>query len=221
MKLISELVEEVRYVVEEKEAGKKDFYIEGVYLQGNIKNRNNRVYKTETLDREVNRYIKEYVEKNRAFGELGHPSGPTLNLERSSHIIKSLKREGNNFIGKAKILDTPYGNIVKNLMQEGAQLGVSSRGMGTVKTNKEGIQEVQDDFYLATAADIVADPSAPDAFVRGIMEGVEWVMNPGGGFKMIQVTETMRTEMKKMTSRQIQEGKMHLFQKFLDELIKK
>jgi len=221
MKLISELVEEVRYVVEEKEAGKKDFYIEGVYLQGNIKNRNNRVYKTETLDREVNRYIKEYVEKNRAFGELGHPSGPTLNLERSSHIIKSLKREGNNFIGKAKILDTPYGNIVKNLMQEGAQLGVSSRGMGTVKTNKEGIQEVQDDFYLATAADIVADPSAPDAFVRGIMEGVEWVMNPDGGFKMIQVTETMRTEMKKMTSRQIQEGKMHLFQKFLDELIKK
>jgi len=221
MKLISELVEEVRYVVEEKEAGKKDFYIEGVYLQGNIKNRNNRVYKTETLDREVNRYIKEYVEKNRAFGELGHPSGPTLNLERSSHIIKSLKREGNNFIGKAKILDTPYGNIVKNLMQEGAQLGVSSRGMGTVKTNKEGIQEVQDDFYLATAADIVADPSAPDAFVRGIMEGVEWVMNPGGGFKMIQVTEIMRTEMKKMTSRQIQEGKMHLFQKFLDELIKK
>jgi hypothetical protein len=221
MKLISELVEEVRYVVEEKEAGKKDFYIEGVYLQGNIKNRNNRVYKTETLDREVNRYIKEYVEKNRAFGELGHPSGPTLNLERSSHIIKSLKREGNNFIGKAKILDTPYGNIVKNLMQEGAQLGVSSRGMGTVKTNKEGIQEVQDDFYLATAADIVADPSAPDAFVRGIMEGVEWVMNPDGGFKMIQVTEIMRTEMKKMTSRQIQEGKMHLFQKFLDELIKK
>ena len=179
MKLISELVEEVKYLVEEKESGKKDFFIEGVFLQGNLKNKNGRVYRTETLDKEVGRYSKEYIEKNRAFGELGHPSGPTINLERASHIIKSLKREGDNFIGKAKILDTPYGNIVKNLMQEGAQLGVSSRGMGSLKENKDGVMEVQDDFYLATAADIVADPSAPDAFVRGIMEGVEWAWDNG------------------------------------------
>ena len=221
MKLISELTEQVNYLVESKDGGKKDFFIEGVFLQGNRQNRNNRIYKTETLDREVSRYIKEYVEKNRAFGELGHPSGPTLNLERASHITKSLKREGDDFIGRAKILDTPYGNIVKNLMQEGAQLGVSSRGMGTVKTNKDGIQEVQDDFHLATAADIVADPSAPDAFVRGIMEGVEWVMNPDGGFRMIQITDQMQTAMKKMSPRQIEEGKMHLFQAFLNELVHK
>lgn len=221
MKLFSELTEEVKYIVEEKEPGKKDFFIEGVFLQGNLKNRNNRIYRTETLDKEVKRYTKDYIEKNRAFGELGHPSGPTLNLERASHITKSLVREGNNFIGRAKILDTPYGNIVKNLMSEGAQLGVSSRGMGTLKENKEGVMEVQDDFYLATAADIVADPSAPDAFVKGIMEGVEWVMNPDGGFKMIKTSDIMRTEMRKMSARQIEEQKCALFERFLSELVKK
>ena len=213
MKLISELVEEVKYLVEAKEDGKKDFYIEGVFLQGNLKNRNNRIYKTETLDREVNRYIKEYVEKNRAFGELGHPSGPTLNLERSSHITKSLKREGDNFVGKAKILDTPYGNIVKNLMQEGAQLGVSSRGMGSIKTNKDGIQEVQDDFHLATAADIVADPSAPDAFVRGIMEGVEWVWD--NGILKAEKIEEMKNTIQKTPRKNLNEVKLKLFEQLL------
>jgi len=213
MKLISELVEEVKYLVEAKEDGKKDFYIEGVFLQGNLKNRNNRIYKTETLDREVNRYIKEYVEKNRAFGELGHPSGPTLNLERSSHITKSLKREGDNFVGKAKILDTPYGNIVKNLMQEGAQLGVSSRGMGSIKTNKDGIQEVQDDFHLATAADIVADPSAPDAFVRGIMEGVEWVWD--NGILKAKKIEEMKNTIQKTSRKNLNEVKLKLFEQLL------
>jgi len=167
MKLISELTEEVKYLVEEKTPGKKDFYIEGVFLQGDKENRNNRVYNANLLEREVQRYTNEYINKNRAFGELGHPQGPTINLERSSHIIKSLVREGSDFIGKAKVIDTPYGNIVKNLINEGAQLGVSSRGMGSLKENKNGVMEVQDDFYLATAADIVADPSAPDAFVQG------------------------------------------------------
>lgn len=216
MKLISELVEEVKYLVEEKESGKKDFYIEGVFLQGNLKNRNNRVYRTETLDKEVQRYSKEYVEKNRAFGELGHPSGPTINLERASHIIKKLTREGDNFIGKAKILDTPYGEIVKNLMREGAQLGVSSRGMGTLKENRNGVMEVQDDFYLATAADIVADPSAPDAFVRGIMEGVEWVWD--NGVLKAQKIEEMRDTIRKTPTIRLQEEKLKVFQEFLKSL---
>jgi hypothetical protein len=217
MKLISELVEEVTYVVEETEPGKKDFYIEGVYLQGNIKNKNGRMYRTETLDKEVQRYTKEYIEKNRAFGELGHPSGPTLNLERASHMIKSLKREGNNFIGKAKILDTPYGNIVKNLMQEGAQLGVSSRGMGSLKENKEGVMEVQDDFYLATAADIVADPSAPDAFVRGIMEGVEWVWD-NGVLKAQKLEEMKSTIDKSVRTKEYENVKIKMFEQFIKSL---
>lgn len=210
MKLISELVEEVKYLVEEKESGKKDFYLEGVYLQGGIKNRNNRVYNPDILDKEVQRYTKEYIDKNRAFGELGHPSGPTINLERASHIIKSLKREGNNFVGRAKILDTPYGNIVKNLMQEGAQLGVSSRGMGSLKEGKDGVMEVQDDFYLATAADIVADPSAPDAFVRGIMEGVEWVWD--NGILKAQKLEEMKKEIQRTPSRRLEEAKLRAFE---------
>lgn len=216
MKLISELVEEVKYLVEEKTPGKKDYYIEGVYLQGNLKNRNGRLYRTEVLDKEVQRYDKEYIQKNRAFGELGHPSGPTLNLERASHIIKSLKREGDNFIGRAKILDTPYGNIVKNLMQEGAQLGVSSRGMGSLKENKDGVMEVQDDFYLATAADIVADPSAPDAFVRGIMEGVEWVWD--NGVLKAQKIQEYKNIIKKTPSKQLQEAKLKVFSDFLKSL---
>ena len=221
MKLISELTEEVKYLIEEKSPGKKDYFIEGVFLQGDKENRNNRVYNANLLEREVQRYTNDYINKNRAFGELGHPQGPTINLERSSHIIKSLRREGSDFIGKAKVLDTPYGNIVKNLINEGAQLGVSSRGMGSLKENKNGVMEVQDDFYLATAADIVADPSAPDAFVRGIMEGVEWVMNPDGGFRMIQVAELQRASMKKMTARQIEEQKINIFESYMNELIRK
>ena len=178
MILMTELNEDVQYVVEEVE-GKKQYHIEGVWMQGDIGNRNGRRYPVAVLEKEVTRYNEQYIAKNRAFGELGHPSGPAINLDRVSHMIKSLKREGNNFIGRAKIMDSPMGNIVKNLIAEGAQLGVSSRGMGSIKEAKDGIMEVQDDFYLATAGDIVADPSAPDAFVRGIMEGVEWVWDNG------------------------------------------
>lgn len=179
MKLMVELTEDVKYLVEEKE-GKKSVFIEGIFMQSGIKNRNGRVYPTEVLAREVQRYNEEHVKKNRAYGELGHPSGPTINLERVSHMIKELRVEGKDVYGKAKIVESlPYGEIVKNLILEGANLGVSSRGMGSLKMNKEGIMEVQEDFYLATAGDVVADPSAPSAFVRGIMEGVEWVWNNG------------------------------------------
>jgi hypothetical protein len=219
MKLISELTEEaVKVLVEEKE-GKKEYFIEGIFLQTKP-NRNNRIYSMNVLEKEVARYNKEYVDRNRAYGELGHPQGPTINLERVSHMIKELKRNGDDFVGKAKIMDTPYGNIVRNLMQEGAQLGVSSRGMGSLKENSKGIMEVQDDFYLATAADIVADPSAPDAFVRGIMEGVDWVMNPDGSFRMMKEADVMRTEMKKMSSKQLEEQKFQKFQNYINSLIK-
>jgi len=174
MQLITEVFEDL--IVESKG---KELFIEGVFLQSNIKNRNGREYPAEIMDKEVERYNEKYVQKNRAFGELGHPEGPSINLERVSHMIKSLKKEGNNYVGKAKIMtETPYGKIVKNLIQEGASLGVSSRGMGSVKESG-GKNIVQDDFYLATAADIVADPSAPDAFVNGIMEGKEWVWDNG------------------------------------------
>ena len=174
MKLITEVVEDI--IVESRG---KDLFIEGVFLQSDIKNRNGREYPEEIMDKEVRRYDEKYVQKNRAFGELGHPEGPSINLERVSHMIKSLKKDGNNYVGKAKIMtETPYGKIVKNLIQEGASLGVSSRGMGSVKQSG-GKNIVQDDFYLATAADIVADPSAPDAFVNGIMEGKEWVWDNG------------------------------------------
>lgn len=186
MKLLNEVFEDVKYIVEAKENGKQSYFIEGIFLQGNLKNRNGRMYKVETLEREVGRYITEHVQKNRAYGELGHPSGPTINLERVSHMIKELRREGNNFVGKAKIMDTPYGNIVKNLMAEGAQLGVSSRGLGSVKPNKEGVMEVQDDFFLATAGDIVSDPSAPDAFVQNVMESADWLYIDGRGWVMEQ-----------------------------------
>jgi hypothetical protein len=175
MKLICEQMENVRYVTEAKESGKKDYFIEGIFMQGNIQNRNGRMYPVSILQKEAERYMKESVQQNRAYGELGHPQGPSINLDRVSHMIKELRQDGNNFYGRAKIMDTPMGNIVKNLMDEGASLGVSTRGMGSIKENKQGFMEVQDDFHLATAADIVADPSAPDAFVNGIMEGVEWV----------------------------------------------
>ena len=178
VKLISEAVEEVEYITEEKEGGEKSYKIRGIFMQADIKNRNGRVYPMEVLDEEVKNYNKKFVEQNRAFGELGHPEGPTVNLERVSHMITSLKPDGKNFIGEAKIMDTPMGKIVKNLMDEGAKLGVSSRGMGSLR-QKGGANVVSDDFYLATAADIVADPSAPNAFVEGIMEGKEWIWNNG------------------------------------------
>jgi len=181
MKLIKEFNENLicESVVSESDTGKKDYFIEGVFLQGDIKNRNGRVYPKPVLQKEVKRYTKEYVNSNRAFGELGHPDSPTVNLDRASHMIKELNEDGSNYIGRAKIMSTPMGEIVKNLIDEGAKLGVSSRGMGSLKPNSSGVNEVQKDFMLATAADIVADPSAPDAFVEGIMEGVEWIWDNG------------------------------------------
>ena len=177
MKLITEEISNAEYIVEEKN-GKKNYAIKGIFMQSDVKNKNGRIYPKEILQKEVARYNREFINKNRAFGELGHPDGPTVNLERVSHMIKSLTPEGSNFIGEARVLDTPYGKIVKSLIDEGASLGVSSRGMGTL-VNTGGANIVKDDFYLATAADIVADPSAPDAFVEGIMEGKEWVWNNG------------------------------------------
>jgi hypothetical protein len=177
MKLISEHIDEIEYITEAKEGG-KDYKIRGVFLQAEVKNRNGRVYPMPILEKEVKRYNKEFIQKKRAFGELGHPDGPTVNLERVSHMITDLYPDGKNFVGEAKIMDTPYGKIVKNLIDEGAQLGVSSRGMGSLEP-KKGAQYVRNDFYLATAADIVADPSAPNAFVEGIMEGKEWVWDNG------------------------------------------
>jgi hypothetical protein len=216
MKLITEILDHnIEFVTEEKDGGGKDFYIEGVFMQSNKKNRNGRVYPTSVLEREVERYTKEYVEQNRAFGELGHPSGPTINLERVSHMIKELKKEGDNFMGKAKIMDSPYGTIVKNLINEGAKLGVSSRGMGTLKA-KNGANEVQNDFYLATAADIVADPSAPDAFVEGIMEGVEWIFE--GGRWVESFVEQAQHEIKNVSKSDLEAAKLRIFEDFLKKL---
>ena len=218
MKLITELNEEVKYVVEEVDGKKKNYFIEGVFMQGDIKNRNGRMYPKEVLAKEAARYNKEYIQKNKAYGELGHPQGPTINLERVSHMIKSLVPEGSNFIGKAKILDTPYGNIVKSLIDEGAQLGVSSRGMGTLKEKQGGAQEVQSDFMLSTAADIVADPSAPEAFVNGVMEGVEWVYDAASSsYSAMQVVD----EIKKVgikDVKKLEEHKIDLFNKFMRNL---
>ena len=178
MKLICEVNENIQIITESNEAGEKQYFLEGILMQGNLKNKNGRMYPTETLANEVARYNREFVEQNRAYGELGHPQGPTINLERVSHMIKSLRQEGDNFVGRVKIMDTPYGNIVKNLMKEGAKLGFSSRGMGSL-IKRGDLMEVQKDFYLATAADIVADPSAPAALANGIMEGKEWVWDNG------------------------------------------
>jgi hypothetical protein len=215
MKLITEVTEDLRYIAEEGSEGKKSLYVEGIFLQGNIVNRNGRRYPVDVLDKEVNRYTTEQIDKNRAYGELGHPSGPSINLERVCMMIKSLKREGNNYIGKAKIMDTPYGNIVKNLMSEGARLGVSSRGMGSLR-EVNGINEVQGDFFLATAADIVADPSAPDAFVNGIMEGVEWVWD--NGVLKAQQVEAYKKQIVEASKPDLQEVKLRVFKHFLSKL---
>ena len=178
VKLISEEIQDVEYITEQKENGKKNYKIKGIFMQADIKNRNGRIYPQEVLEKEVRRYNKDQINNNRAYGELGHPEGPTINLERASHMITKLYPDGKNFIGEAKVLSTPMGEIVKNLLDDGAKLGVSSRGMGSLN-QKNGANYVRDDFYLATAADIVADPSAPNAFVQGIMEGKEWVWNHG------------------------------------------
>lgn len=216
MKLIKEHTEEVKLIVEESKGTKeKSYFIEGVFLQSNLKNRNGRMYPKEVMQKEVDRYTKEYINKNRAFGELGHPDSPTINLDRVSHMIKELRLEGDNYIGKAKIMDTPYGKIVKNLIDEGAQLGVSSRGLGSL-VQKNGVQLVQDDFMLATAADIVADPSAPDAFVEGIMEGKEWIYN--ASTKSWVIAEQIRKDIERMTARQVAESQARMFQTFLNGL---
>ena len=214
MKLIREEVSNAEYIVEENN-GKKNYKIRGIFMQADMKNRNGRIYPMETLAKEVNRYNEQFVEQKRAFGELGHPDGPTVNLERVSHMITNLKPEGKNFIGEAKIMDTPYGKIVKNLIDEGAKLGVSSRGMGSLE-NKGGSNYVGRDFYSATAADIVADPSAPDAFVQGIMEGKEWVWDNG------VIREVDIHEMKKTIERakriELAEKNASVFKSFLSKL---
>ena len=214
MKLITETIEDVQVLTEERN-GKKDYKIKGVFMQADIKNRNGRIYPVETLAKEVRRYSKEFIEKKRAFGELGHPDGPTVNLERVSHMITSLKPEGKNFIGEAKIMDTPYGKIVKNLIDEGAVLGVSSRGMGSIQ-QQGGRNLVGKDFYLATAADIVADPSAPDAFVEGIMEGKEWVWD-NGMLKSVTV-EQYKSEVEKAKRKELAEVKSKVFADFMSKL---
>jgi hypothetical protein len=216
MKLITEVIEDgFNYLIEEKD-GKKSYHIEGIFMQSEVANKNNRVYPKNILEKEVERYNRDYVSKNRAYGELGHPQGPTINLERVSHMIKELKEDGPNFSGRAKIMDTPYGDIVKSLMKEGASLGVSSRGMGSLKAGKDGIQEVQDDFYLATAADIVADPSAPDAYVHGVMEGKEWVWN-NGVIKEADVNQHYNV-ISESTKKELEEAKLTVFKDFVSKL---
>lgn len=215
MKLIREEINDANFLVEESE-GKKNYFIEGVFMQSDLKNRNGRVYPKSVMETEVKRYTKENIDRKRAFGELGHPDGPTINLERVSHMITELKMDGSNVMGKAKIMDTPYGKIVKNLMDEGATLGVSSRGMGSLKQGRSGAQEVQGDFYLATAADIVADPSAPDAFVNGIMEGAEWVWD-NGIIKEVNI-ERYKQDIANARLNSLQEAKLNAFSDFLSKL---
>lgn len=221
MKLIVETVEDVQYVTEAKEDGSKNLYIEGIFLQSAIKNRNGRMYPEEVMDREVSRYMKEAIETKTAMGELGHPNGPQINLDRVSHRIVSLRKEGTDYIGKALITNTPMGNIARGIMESGARLGVSSRGMGTLKLNKEGVNEVQDDFRLATAADIVADPSAPNAWVDGIMESVDWVYDERLGWKAVQLAEQAKQEINKaVSSRTLEERKLQMFESYLAKLSK-
>ena len=216
MKLITEEIENVEVIVEER-GGKKSMFIEGIFLQGDLKNRNGRMYPMDTLRREVTRYNESFVAGGRALGELGHPEGPTVNLDRVSHKITSLRENGTNFIGTAKILDTPMGRIAKNLIDEGVKLGVSSRGLGTLTTNSEGVKIVSDDFHLATAADIVADPSAPDAFVQGIMEGKDWVWD-GGIVRERFAAKTYKKVNTMVDQKQLEENKLGLFQNFLSNL---
>ena len=216
MKLITEEVSKVKFITEGKGA-KKKLYIEGVFLQGDIKNRNGRMYPVDTLSREVDRYNESFVQKGRALGELGHPEGPTVNLDSVSHKITSLVREGNNFKGKAQLLSTPMGKIASSLIDEGVTLGVSSRGVGSLREDRAGVKVVGEDFQLATAADIVADPSAPDAFVNGIMEGKEWVWE-GGNLREQLAEKTKRTINTLVDQRRLEEHKLNLFNDFLSNL---
>jgi hypothetical protein len=227
--LIKEIVEEVQYISEdildeEGNAKGKNYFIEGIIMQGDVKNRNGRIYPKATLMKEMNRYNKNYVEAKRAYGELGHPQGPTINLDRVSHMFTELREEGSNVVGRAKIMDTPMGKIVKNLIDEGANLGISSRGMGSLKKNSQGIMEVQNDFMLATAGDIVADPSAPDAFVKGVMEGVDWVYDVASSSWTVANTfdeiEEEIKEVAKVSRKQLEEQAAILFEKFIKSLSK-
>jgi len=217
MKLISEFVDYgvSPIIVEENEQGKKDYFIEGIFMQAAIKNRNGRIYPKDVMDKEVNRYVREFIENDRAFGELGHPDGPTINLDKVSHLITKLEADGDNYMGRAKILSTPNGQIVKNLIDDGAKLGVSSRGLGSLE-QKGGAQVVKDDFQLATAADIVADPSAPEAFVEGIMEGVEWIYE-SGILKAVDASK-MRDDLRTAKRNKLEETKLNLWKKFIENL---
>ena len=214
MKLFTELVEDVKYLVEERN-GKKELFITGPFMQAEQQNRNGRIYKLPILEREVKRYTEQYINTNRALGELGHPNGPSINLDRACIKITELKQDGQNFIGRAKVLGTPMGDIVKNLLESGVQLGVSTRGMGSLK-EVNGIMEVQDDFFLATAADVVADPSAPDAFVQGIMEGVEWIWD--NGVIKAQHVEQVKETVVKASKKDLQEAKVRAFEQYLSFL---
>ena len=217
MKLISEFNDYSvsPIIVEENEKGQKEYFIEGIFMQSEIKNRNGRIYPKEVMEKEVKRYVKEFVEKDRAFGELGHPDGPTINLDKVSHLITKLEEDGNNYVGRAKILSTPNGQIVRNLIDDGAKLGVSSRGLGSLE-QKGGSQYVKDDFQLATAGDIVADPSAPEAFVNGIMEGTEWVYE--NGLLTARQVDEMQTEIRNAKSSKLEEVKLNQWKRFVENL---
>lgn len=215
MQLITEINEDIEYITEAGQDGKKSLYISGPFMMAEVKNKNGRIYPKDVLMKEMNRYNESYVNKKRAFGELGHPDGPGINLERVSHMITELREDGNNVVGKAKIMDTPYGQIVQNLIGSGAQLGVSSRGMGSLE-EKGGVKYVKDDFYLATAADIVADPSAPEAFVQGIMEGKEWIWE--SGVLKEKVVSAIKKEISKAPARNLEGVKLKAFDKFLTNL---
>jgi hypothetical protein len=217
MKLITELNETVQYISETKESGHKEHFIEGVFLQSEVKNKNGRIYPEEVLDKEVGRYITEVVKSNRAYGELGHPSGPSINLDRVSHMIVELKKDGKNWRGKAKITETPMGNIAKGLLEAGANLGVSSRGMGSLKES-QGAMVVQSDYRIATAADIVADPSAPNAFVKGIMENVDWVYDPVKGTWHEEQLDIIKKSLNKMTISEMQEKQLSVFSEYIASL---
>lgn len=217
MKLITELNQSVEYLSEASENGKKYHFIEGVFLQADIKNRNGRVYPIDVMENEVQRYVREVVNAHRAYGELGHPAGPSINLDRVSHMIVELKRDGKNFIGKAKLTETPLGNIARGLLESGAQLGVSSRGMGSLKESN-GLMVVQSDYRIATAADIVADPSAPNAFVQGIMENVEWIYDPVRDTWMEEKLDNSKKSIRKMSRNQLEENRLAIFEDYIASL---
>jgi len=218
MKLITELFENIQYISEAKESGEKEHFIEGIFLQANVKNRNGRIYPINIMEKEVNRYMTEVVAQNRAYGELGHPEGPSINLDRVSHIITELRRDGDNFIGKAKLTDTPMGNIAKGLLKSGANLGVSSRAMGSLIPRKDGVMEVQGDLRFSTAADIVADPSGPNCFVQGIMEGVDWIYDPVKDTWLEEKLDNTKKAIRNMSSSVLEEKKFAIFENYLTSL---